>query len=280
MTVQSDRARYDDRTKAAVLTGNVRWVEPRDGALGETETIEFDPTKKLLRAPASLHLTRCTFDVTASSGAYDLTTRTLSLAGPIRGSGTGQGNGGLSAISGDSGEYRRDEGVVLLKGNVKASSAKGDNWVTAARMLLKFSPEGNSAEWARAFSSVRGALAPAAGGLVRKYSADEGALFFDLSGDVRSISLKGAPSVVEEPGRRIAGRTLDMDFPFGLPHDPGRRRPCRGTGAWPWSVMQAPRTQRAPQLAAGPARRRPERVAPRPGRPGPAWRPARPARRA
>ncbi len=216
VTVQSDRARYDDRTKAAVLTGNVRWVEPRDGALGETETIEFDPTKKLLRAPASLHFTRGTFDVTASSGAYDLTTRTLSLAGPIRGSGTGQGSGGLSAISGDSGEYRRDEGVVLLKGNVKASSAKGD-WVTADRMLLKFSPEGNSAEWARAFSSVRGALAPAAGGLVRKYSADEGALFFDLSGDVRSISLKGAPAVVEEPGRRIAGRTLDMDFAGGQP---------------------------------------------------------------
>lgn len=216
VTVQSDRARYDDRTKAAVLSGNVRWVEPRDGALGETETIEFEPTKRVLRAPGPLHFTRGTFDVTAASGVYDLTTRVLSLAGPIRGSGTGQGSGGLSAISGDSGEYRRDEGVVLLKGNVKASSAKGD-WVTADRMLLKFSPEGNAAEWARAFSSVRGALAPAPGGLVRKYSADEGALFFDLSGDVRSISLKGAPATVEEPGRRIEGRSLDLDFAGGRP---------------------------------------------------------------
>ncbi|MEO8349035.1 MAG: LPS export ABC transporter periplasmic protein LptC [Acidobacteriota bacterium] len=216
VTVQSDRARYDDRTKAAVLSGNVRWVEPRDGALGETETIEFEPTKRLLRAPGALHFTRGTFDVTAASGAYDLKTRVLALAGPIRGSGTGQGSGGLSAISGDSGEYRRDEGVVLLKGNVKASSAKGD-WVTADRMLLKFSPEGNAAEWARAFDSVRGALAPAPGGIARKYSADEGALFFDLSGDVRSLNLKGAPATVEEPGRRIAARSLDLEFAAGRP---------------------------------------------------------------
>jgi lipopolysaccharide export system protein LptA len=217
VTVQSDQARYDDRTKAAVLSGNVRWVEPRDGALGETETIEFDPMKRVLRAPAALHFTRGTFDVTTASGAYDLKTRVLSLAGPIRGSGTGRGSGGLSSISGDSGEYRRDDGVVLLKGNVTASSAKGDR-VTADRMLLKFSPEGNAAEWARAFGSVRGALAPAAaGGVVRNYSADEGALFFDLSGDVRSINLKGAPATLDEPGRRISGRSLDFDFAAGRP---------------------------------------------------------------
>lgn len=217
VTVQSDRARYDDRTKAAVLTGNVRWVEPKDGALGETETIEFDPTKKILRAPARLHFTRGTFDVTAASGVYDLTTRILTLDGPIRGSGTGQGSGGLSSIAGDAGEYRRDEGVVVLKGNVEASSAKGDR-VAADRMLLKFSPEGNAAEWSRAFGSVRGALAPAAaGGVSRTYAADEGALFFDLSGDLRSISLKGAPAAVDEPGRRIAANSIELDIAAGRP---------------------------------------------------------------
>ncbi len=217
VTVQSDRARYDDRTKAAVLSGNVRWVEPRDGALGETATIEFDPTRRALRAPGALHFTRGSFDVTARSGEYDLTTHVLSLAGPIRGSGTRQGSGGLSSIAGDSGEYRRDEGVVLLKGNAEASSGKGDR-VTAERMLLKFSPDGNAPEWARAFVSVRGALAPAAaGGVVRNYTADESALFFDLSGDVRSINLKGAPATVDEPGRRISGRSLDLDFVSGRP---------------------------------------------------------------
>ncbi len=46
VTVQADRARYDDRTKAAVLSGNVRWAEPQDGALGETEKLEFDPTNR------------------------------------------------------------------------------------------------------------------------------------------------------------------------------------------------------------------------------------------
>ena len=217
VTVQSDRARYDDRTKAAVLSGNVRWVEPKDGALGETETIEFDPTKRVLEAPTRLHFTRGTFDVTAASGLYDLGTRRLSLAGPIQGSGTGQGSGGLSSIRGDSGEYRRDEGVVELTGNVQASSAKGDR-VTAERMLVKFSPEGTAAEWARAFGSVRGSLAPAAGGgVARTYAADEGALFFDLAGDVRSISLKGAPAAVEEPARRIAARSLELDYDAGRP---------------------------------------------------------------
>lgn len=216
VTVRSDRARYDDRTKAAVLSGNVRWAEPRDASLGETETIEFDPVKRSLRAPGALHFARGTFDVTAASGVYDLKTRVLSLAGPIRGSGTGQGSGGLSSLAGDSGEYRRDEGTVLLKGSVEASSAKGDR-VAADRMLLKFSPEGNAAEWARAFGSVRGAIAPAAAGVARNYVAEEGALFFDLSGDVRSISLKGAPAVVEEPARRISGRTLELDFAAGRP---------------------------------------------------------------
>jgi lipopolysaccharide export system protein LptA len=217
VTVQSDRARYDDRTKAAVLTGNVRWVEPKDGALGETESIEFEPTKRVLRASAQLHFTRGTFDVTAASGAYDLTTRVLALDGPIRGSGTGQGSGGLSSIAGDSGEYRREEGVVVLKGRVQAFSAKGDR-VAADRMVLKFSPDGNAAEWSRAFGSVRGALAPAAaGGMSRTYAADEGALFFDLSGDVRSISLKGDPAAVDEPGRRIAAQSIELDIAAGRP---------------------------------------------------------------
>ena len=154
MTVQADRAQYDDRTKAAILSGNVRWAEPQDGALGETEKIEFDPGKRILRAPASIHFTRGTFDVRAAAGSYDLRNRVLSLTGPIQGSGTGQGSGGLASIQADAGEYRRGEGIVELRGRVSASSAKGDR-IACDRLLLKFSPEGNRSEWARAFGSVR-----------------------------------------------------------------------------------------------------------------------------
>jgi lipopolysaccharide export system protein LptA len=217
VNVQADRARYDDRTKAAVLSGNVRWVEPQDGALGETDKLEFDPSNRVLRAPTALHFTRGTFDVRAASGAYDVRRRTLTLAGPIQGSGTGQGSGGLSAIQAASGEYRRDEAVIELRGNVSASSAKGDH-LACDRLLMRFSPEGNQLEWARAFGSVRGSLAAtAAGGPARSYSADEAALFFEPAGDVRAINLIGKPASVTEPNRQIAAHGIDLDFAGGRP---------------------------------------------------------------
>ena len=217
VTVQADRARYDDRTKAAVLSGNVRWVEPQDGALGETEKLEFDPTNRVLRAPTALHFTRGTFDVRAVSGTYDVRRRTLTLAGPIQGSGTGQGSGGLSAIQADSGEYRRDDAVIELRGNISASSAKGDR-LACDRLLMRFSPEGNQLEWARAYGSVRGSLAPTAGGgPARAYSADEAALFFETAGDVRALNLLGKPASVTEPNRQIAARAIDLDFAGGRP---------------------------------------------------------------
>jgi lipopolysaccharide export system protein LptA len=217
VTVQADRARYDDRTKAAVLSGNVRWVEPQDGALGETEKLEFDPSNRVLRAPTALHFTRGTFDVRAASGAYDVRRRTLTLAGPIQGSGTGQGSGELSEIQADSGEYRRDEAVIELRGTVSASSAKGDH-LACDRLLMRFSPENNELEWARAYGSVRGSLAAtAAGGPARSYSADEAALFFEPAGDVRALNLAGRPASVTEPNRQIAARAIDLDFAGGHP---------------------------------------------------------------
>jgi lipopolysaccharide export system protein LptA len=217
VTVEADRARYDDRTKAAVLSGNVRWSEPQDGALGETGKLEFDPTNRVLRAPEALHFTRGAFDVRAASGAYDVKTRTLTLAGPIQGSGTGQGSNGLSEIRAASGEYRRDEGVVELEGNVTAASAKGDR-LACERLLLRFAPEGNQLEWARAYGSVHGTLAASAPeGPARAYSADEAALFFEPTGNVRTINLIGKPATVTEPARQIAARTIDLDFAGGHP---------------------------------------------------------------
>lgn len=237
VTVYADRARYDDRTKAAVLSGNVRWVEPRDGSLGETEKIEFEPGGRVLRAPGPLHFVRGTFDLTAASGSYDVGRRLLALHGPIRGSGSGQGSGGLSSLSADAGEYRRDEGVLELRGNVALTSAKGDR-LAANRLVLKFSAQGNEPEWARAFGAVRGTFAPAstaaspvpAGALPaprgsspapaageRTYSAQEAALFFDPSGEVRSISLTGRPAMVTDPGRQLAARSIDIEFAAGRP---------------------------------------------------------------
>ena len=217
VTVNADRAQYDDRTKAAVLSGNVRWVDAEEGGLGETASIEFEPSKRLITAPASLHFTRGTFDVRAPSGSYDVRRRVLTLAGPIQGSGTGQGSGGLSSLAGDSGEYRRDEGIVELRGNVSASSAKGDR-ISCDRLLLKFSPEGNRSEWARAYGSVKGTVAASAPGSGdRSYSADEGILYFDAAGDVRAINLTGKPAVIAEKERALAARSVDIELTAGHP---------------------------------------------------------------
>jgi lipopolysaccharide transport protein LptA len=217
VTVNAERAQYDDRTKAAVLSGNVRWVDGEQGGLGETDRIEFEPSKRVMTAPAPLHFTRGSFDVRASSGAYDVRRRVLTLAGPIQGSGTGQGSGGLSSLASNSGEYRRDEGVVELQGNVSASSTKGDR-IACDRLLLKFSPEGNRPEWARAFGAVHGSVAPSvSGGGKRSYSADEGILHFDAAGAVREISLTGSPASVSERERELSALSVDIEFTAGRP---------------------------------------------------------------
>lgn len=220
VTVKAERAQYDDRTKAAVLSGNVRWVDAEEGSLSETDSIVFDPTKRVMTAPGQIHFTRGAFDVRAPSGSYDVRRRVLSLAGPIQGassSATGQGSRGLSSLAGDSGEYRRDEGIVELRGKVSASSMKGDR-IACDRLLVKFSPEGNRSDWARAYGSVRGSIASSApAGGDRSYSADEGILYFDEAGDVRAIHLTGSPAVVNEKDRALAARSIDIEFAAGRP---------------------------------------------------------------
>lgn len=42
LDVLADTANYDTRTKAAVLTGNVRWSDEK-GAMGETDSVTYHP---------------------------------------------------------------------------------------------------------------------------------------------------------------------------------------------------------------------------------------------
>jgi len=116
LTVFADRAQYDHRTNEATLSGNVRWSDEK-GALGETAKVEFHPSGQgaaELVAPSAIHFARGTFNVEARSGRYDVGKRELSLAGPVSGSGTGEGSGGLSALAADAALYRRDEGGIEL----------------------------------------------------------------------------------------------------------------------------------------------------------------------
>src|SRR5207237_5024698 len=46
VTVLADRAQYDDRTKAAVLSGDVRGGESQEGGLGEPEQLAVDAAER------------------------------------------------------------------------------------------------------------------------------------------------------------------------------------------------------------------------------------------
>ena len=228
VTVHADRANYDRRSNAAVLTGNVRWSDERD-AMGETDRIEFDPSARSLVAPGRIHFTRGDFSLDAVSGRYDVDRRQVTLAGPVRGSGSGAGTGGLSSLAGDAALYQRDQGLVELTGHVSAATRAGDR-LESERLTLKTGAEGRQLEWGRAEGAVRGELSgaavagqpPSAG--PRRYAADSGAFLFTADGSLRSVALTGAPASVEEPGRRVLARTIEI----GL--ESGRARSAHASG--------------------------------------------------
>lgn len=223
LTVRAEKAQYDRRTNEAMLSGNVRWSDEK-GALGETSRVEFHPSAHEFIAPAAVHFARGTFNVRARSGRYDLQKRELTLAGPVEGSGTGEGSEGLSQLAADGATYRRDEGIIELAGKVSGASRSGDR-VACDRMVLKTQQEGSRFEWARAEGNVHGVLvsagpvmprtgrpAPAA---QRRYAGDRAALLFAPEGTLRSLFLTGAPARVEEDDRRVEAETIDVAFENG-----------------------------------------------------------------
>ncbi|MEP6802214.1 MAG: LptA/OstA family protein [Acidobacteriota bacterium] len=237
VTVHSETASYDQRTGGARLKGNVRWVDGR-GALGETADVEFKPASRELVAPGALRVTRGTFILDARSGLYDVAHREARLEGPVRGSGTGEGTGGLSALAADRAVYKRDEATVELSGSVSGQTT-GGNRISSDRLVLKTSEEGRGFDWARAEGHVAGTIesaalsSPGAGKRGRQsYAGERGGLLFSPDGSVRSLALSGTPaSVDEEPGpgapagRKLRASSIDVAF------EGGHARSARAQGA-------------------------------------------------
>jgi lipopolysaccharide export system protein LptA len=223
LSVQSDRAEYDQRTKQARLSGNVRWTDEK-GSLGETDRVEFNPSLRVLLAPAVLHFTRGTFDLTARSGRYDLARRELTMEGPVQGMGTGEGSGGLTSLSAERAVYRKEESVIELEGRVSASSRGGDK-LSADRLVLKMEGDGGRLQWARALGQVQGVVVSSVGSPqgagaastpgARPYSADSAALQFGADGQAQSLSLVGSPAVVSDARGRVAAKVIDVAFQAG-----------------------------------------------------------------
>ncbi len=221
VTVRSDRAEYDQRNKGARLSGNVHWSDAR-GALGETGTLVFDPNQRLLSAPGAIHLTRGTFDLTSRSGRYDVRSRRVFLDGPVEGRGTGEGSGGLTALSAASAVYRRDDASIELSGKVQAAGRAGDR-LSCERLVLKLAGEQERLQWARAEDGVAGTLAPSRGAPAnraapaRRYTAHAAAILFGPDGQATSVSLTGAPAQVWDSQGRVRAPTIDLALKDGRP---------------------------------------------------------------
>lgn len=226
VTVNAERATYDHRTSEAHLNGNVRWIDGH-GALGETEEMEFQPGPRILIAPKPVRLTRGAFVLNARSGRYDIAHREARLAGPIRGTGTGEDTGGLSALSADRAIYRRDESTLELSGSVSGTSVDGSR-IAADALVLKTGQDGQRLDWARAEGNVRGAIsgaslprtapgAPPEGGPrpPETYAGDRAGLLFGPDGAMRSLSLSGSPASVDDPIRKLRASEIELSFEQG-----------------------------------------------------------------
>ncbi len=235
VTVYSDRADYDERSRESKMTGNVRWIDS-DGSLAETAEARFHPSSRILEAPGKVHFTRGTMDLTARSSRYDLKDRVVRFEGPIEGAGSGEESGEVSHLTARQGLFRRDESVLELE-FAEAQSTTGDRFASD-HLVLKLSSERKHPEWARATGNVRGiisAQSPAlrsavkggggGGGVERQYSGEESLLSFDGDGKARSVTLTGSPALLWEAQRRLTARQIDISF------SNGRATSARATGA-------------------------------------------------
>ncbi len=219
VTVHSEKGEYDERTREAKLTGNVRWSDEQT-SLAETEVLLFHPSRRLLEAPKPVHFTRGSIDLTAPSAKYDLAEKALRFAGPIEGAGSGTDSAGLSKFTARQGVFHREAGVLELE-TVDGQSKAGDRYA-ADRLTIKTGTSGGHTEWARGNGSVRGILAPAPSasgpqrsGGERQYSGEESMLTFDANGKPRSLALTGAPALLWEAQRRLTAPQISVLFEDG-----------------------------------------------------------------
>jgi lipopolysaccharide export system protein LptA len=219
VTVTSDKADYDERTRQSRLRGNVRWTD-ENGAGAQTEEMIFHPAQRTLEAPKTVRFTQGSSVLTAPSARYDLGERVVRFAGPVEGESTGAESGGLSKLTARSGLYRRDDGVLELE--YPDGQSRGGDRLAGDHLELKTNGSGGHPEWARVTGSVRGILAPDREGSPtgapapqRQYSGDKGTVAFDAAGKTKALTLTGEPALLWEPERRLTARSIEIAFAAG-----------------------------------------------------------------
>ena len=222
VTVHSERAHYDERTRESRLSGNVRWTD-KDGGLAETEEIVFRPKTRVLEAPKQVRFTQGSTGLTAPSARYDIAERVLYFAGPVEASGTGE-TGGLSTMTARKGLYRRDSGAIELEfvtgqsafGRSRRGRCDGAADGRGGRSSLLGAPTGNVRGILAAGGRPPGpAVASSSPPRERQYSGDVGTVAFDGDGRTKSVALEGAPALLSEADRRLTARRIDIGFADG-----------------------------------------------------------------
>jgi lipopolysaccharide transport protein LptA/LPS export ABC transporter protein LptC len=218
VTVIADRADYDPRTNAANLSGNVLLSEP-GGTTVRTSRMSFDPAGNTVKIPEPIAFSRAGMSGRAVSGLYDLSTRSMSFAGPVTVRGTPGPGSPFSALDAKSAVYRQAVPELELDGEVRGEG--GGNTLSSDSLTLHLTDE-NRVDQARAAGAVTGMIAAGRTPTTREtYSGREARLWFDGAGKASRAELLGAPAVVVEPAsarsgpRRVAAPRLSLALAGG-----------------------------------------------------------------
>lgn len=218
VSVKSDRADYDPRSKAMHLSENVVLSDPA-GASVRTARMNFDPRESRVVSPGAVQFSRGGMIGNASSAVYSLNSRELSLSGPVTASGLLQPGAPSGNFSAGNAVYRRDSSEIVFGGQVRG--IRGAESFTSERLTLHLSSEGKVTEAiaSGAVSGVVSARTPANPAAQQFFFGNDARMVFDDQSRLTSMDLTGTPARIESPGqgagassRRVMAPRLQLRF--------------------------------------------------------------------
>jgi lipopolysaccharide transport protein LptA len=194
LSIRSDSADYDPRTKAMNLTGH---VVARDvqGTEVRSAIVQFDPNRRQLTIPGVIQFFRGAISGRAASATYGTENRVLLMAGPITASGAGP-YAPFDTIRADAGEYRAADAKMTFTGHVQGS--RSTDTLACDRVVLHLTPD-DRVDSAVASGDVAGTIT--SGGAHEDYSAAEARSTFGVGGKVSQVVLSGTPATIVAPAQ-------------------------------------------------------------------------------
>jgi len=213
LTVRSDAADYDPRTRAMHLKGNVVGTDPQ-GTVVRAGLVRFDPAREALEIPGTVDFSRGAMSGRAASGTYLTGRRTLTLVGPVTASGGPEAP--FDSLAAAGAEYRVDDGRLAFSGPVRG--AHGADTLLCDALLVHLTPE-SRIESAVATGNASGGFA--SGASRGTWTAAEARSRFDPEGRPSAVDLEGRPAAVVlapsagESERRLTAPQIALAFRDG-----------------------------------------------------------------